>query len=142
MKRKLKKGLGEDTHFIRRGKYSTEESKVYLIVAIIVFHILPLMFVFMGEAGAIIMQTTLLYTVNVLFLFGIGTFYGIRIGYNFKFPLILTVISFMSYIIYYSSGYIFESIYYYVMTGVITFIVYALFSFFSTAFGGWAKRFF
>lgn len=141
MARKLRKGLGEDTHFIRRGKYSTEEAKVYLIVALIVFHIVPLMFVFMGEAGAVAMQTTLLYTVNVLFLFGIGVFYGIRVGYNFKFPLILTIISFMSYVIYYSNGYIFENVYYYVMTGVITFIVYALFSFVSTAIGGIAKKY-
>lgn len=142
MARRLKRGLGKDAHFIRRGKYSTEEAKTYLIVAIAVFHILPLMFVFMGETGAIAMQTTLLYTVNVMFLFGIGVFYGIRVGYNFKFPLILTVISFMSYVIYYSNGYIFENVYYYIMTGVITFIVYALFSFVSTAIGGWAKRFF
>ena len=142
MARKLGKGLNEDTHIIKRGKFEIETAKMYLVIALIVFHIAPLIFVFMGTVGLATLMNMFLYTINVIFLFGIGVFYGIRVGYNFKFPLVMLVISVLSYIFYYNSDTLFENANYYIMTGVITFVVYAVFSFLSTALGGWLKRFF
>ncbi len=142
MAKKLRKGLNEDTHFIKRGKFEMETSKIYLIIALIIFHIVPLVFVFLGQTGLSILFNSFLYTINTIFLFGIGMFYGIRVGYNFKFPLVLTVISVLSFVFYYNSDIIFSDANYYIMTGLITVIVYALFSFLSTALGGWLKRFF
>ena len=142
MAKKLGKGLNEDTHFIKRGKFEMETAKIYLIIALIVFHIVPLAFVFMGETGLNVLFNMFLYTINTIFLFGIGLFYGIRVGYNFKFPLVLTLISVLSFVFYYNSDMIFNDANYYIMTGIITLIVYAVFSFLFTAAGGWLKRFF
>ena len=142
MARKLRKGLNEDTHLIKRGKFEMETAKIYLIIALIIFHIVPLGFVFMGETGLSVLFNMFLYTINTIFLFVLGVFYGIRVGYNFKFPLVLTVISVLSFVFYYNSDTIFNDANYYIMTGIITLIVYAVFSFLSTALGGWLKRFF
>ena len=35
---KLRKGLGEDTHFIKRGKFETETAKMYFIALLIRFN--------------------------------------------------------------------------------------------------------
>lgn len=142
MAKKLRKSLNEDTHFIKRGAYSTSAAKVYLIVALITFHIVPLILVFMGKTGLNVLMHTFLYTINIIVIFAIGAFYGIRNGYNMKFPFILFVIAFLSYVFYYNDSDVFDSAANYVMTGTITFITYALFSYVSTAIGGWAKRFF
>ena len=142
MARKLGKGLNEDTHIIKRGKFEMETSKMYLVIALIIFHIVPLVFVFMGKTGLDVLMNMFLYTINIIFLFAIGMFYGIRIGFNFKFPLVMLVISALSYVFYYNSDQLFTDANYYIMTGVITVIVYAAFSFLSTALGGWLKRFF
>ena len=142
MARKLGKGLNEDTRIIKRGKFEMETAKLYLVIALVVFHIVPLIFVFMGDVGLATLMNMFLYTINIIFLFAIGMFYGIRVGYNFKFPLVLLVISTLSYVFYYNSDQLFTDANYYIMTGVITFVVYAVFSFLSTALGGWLKRFF
>ena len=145
MARKLRKGLNEDTHIIKRGKFEMETAKMYLVIALIIFHIVPLIFVFMGTVGLATLMNMFLYTINIIFLFGIGVFYGIRIGFNFKFPLVMFVIALLSYVFYYNSQALFpgeDGANYYIMTGMITFIVYAVFSFFSVVLGGWLKRFF
>ena len=142
MARKLKKSLNEDTHIIKRGKFEMETAKIYLVISLLIFHIVPLVFVFMGEVGFATLMNMFLYTINVIFLFVIGLFYGIRIGFNFKFPLVMLVISILSYVFYYNSAVLFTDANYYVMTGMITFVVYAVFSFFSVVLGGWLKRFF
>ena len=145
MARKLRKSLNEDTRIIKRGKFEMETAKLYLVIALIVFHIVPLVFVFMGEVGLATLMNMFLYTINIIFLFVIGVFYGIRIGFNFKFPLVMIVISVLSYVFYYNSKILFPSedgAIYYIMTGMITFIVYSVFSFFSVVLGGWLKRFF
>ena len=142
MAKKLRKSLNEDNHIIKRGKFEMETAKMYLVISLLVFHIAPLIFVFMGPVGLATLMNVFLYTVNVIFLFGIGIFYGIRIGFNFKFPLVMLVVSILSYVFYYNSAALFTDANHYVATGVITFIVYAVFSFFSVALGGWLKRFF
>lgn len=142
MARKLGKGLNEDTRIIKRGKFEMETAKIYLVLALIIFHIVPLVFVFMGTVGLATLMNMFLYTINIIFLFAIGMFYGIRIGYNFKFPLVMLVISVLSYVFYYNSAELFADANHYIMTGMITTVVYAVFSFFSTALGGWLKRFF
>lgn len=141
MAKKLRKGLGEDTHIIKRGKFEMETAKMYIVFAIIVFHIVPLIFVFMGTTGVAVMMNMFLYTFNIIFLAGVCIFYGIRIGFNFKFPIVISVIAILSYLFYYYNSEIWEDVNY-VMTGVIFTIVYALFSFGATVVGGWLKRFF
>ena len=142
MAKKLRKSLNEDKHIIKRGKFDMDTAKVYLVLTMIVFHIVPLIFVFMGTVGLATLMNMFLYTINIIFLFGIGIFYGIRVGFNFKFPLVMFVISILSYVFYYNSAALFTDANYYVMTGMITFVVYAVFSFFSVVLGGWLKRFF
>ena len=145
---KLRKGLGEDTHFIKRGKFETETAKMYLIALLITFHIIPIIFVCMGEKGVVVLYSIFLNMINIIVLFIVGVFYGIRIGYNFKFPLIMTVISFLSYLFYYNGSvmvakdHLEYAIPAYMAYGVIYLLIYAVFSFFSTALGGFAKRYF
>lgn len=141
MARKLGKGLNEDTHFIKRGKFEMETAKMYIVFSLAVFHILPLVFVFMGDYGVSALINMVLTVLNGIFIAAIGLFYGIRIGFNFKFPALVTVIAMLSYLFYYSDGRIFEDIYYYIGTGVIYLIVYAIFAFAATAVGGFLKRY-
>ena len=142
MAKKLGKRLNEDTHIIKRGKFDMETSKIYLVIAMIVFHIVPLIFVFMREVGHATLYNMFLFRINIIFLFGIGVFYGIRNGFNFKFPLVMLLISILSYVFYYNSAVLFADANYYIMTGIITLIVYGVFSLLSTVLGGWLKRFF
>ena len=145
---KLRKGLNEDTHLIKRGKFETETAKTYLMVLLITFHIIPIFFVCMGEKGVIGLYSIFLNLINIIVLFIVGVFYGIRIGYNFKFPLIMTVIAILSYLFYYNGtvlvadGNARQEQAAYIVYGVIYLLTYAAFSFFSTALGGFAKRFF
>lgn len=142
MAKKLKRRLNDDNHIIKRGEFSTETAKLYIVFSILVFHILPLIFVFMGETGMQILFNMFLFTINIVMLFGIGLFYGVKIGFNFKFPLLLSLLAVLSYVFYYNSKFIFQNPENYVMTGIIMLIVYLIFSFASTAAGGWVKRFF
>ncbi|MCD8390438.1 MAG: hypothetical protein LUD03_01170 [Firmicutes bacterium] len=146
MARKLGRRLGEDTHIIKRGEFSLETAKMYIAATIVVFHIIPLIFVFMGDTGIQILINIFLFTINIIAIFAIGLFYGVRIGFNFKFPLVMTVISILSYFFYYSSTSTTIDIgtyaVNYIATGMIVLIVYAVFSYVSTIIGGWLKRFF
>ncbi len=142
MAKKLRKGLGEDKRFIGRGNFEISTAKMYIVVLLIVFHIIPLLFAFMGTSGMKLLMNVFLYTINVIAIFGIGLLYGIKVGYNFKFPLIMTVISVLSFVFYYNDNTIFSTPVNYIQTGLITIIVYTVFSFLATLIGGALKKFF
>lgn len=142
MANELKKRLRDDKRLIKRGEFKMETAKMYIVFTLLVFHILPLIFVFMGETGMQILFTVFLFTVNIVMLFAIGLFYGIKIGFNFRFPALLALLAVLSYVFYYNSAYIFNDAVNYVTTGIIAAIVYVIFAFVSTAVGGFTKRFF
>lgn len=130
-----KKSLKKKSGVIAKEKFSMETSKMYVAAGIICFHILPLAFIFMGEAGQQILMTVFLATLNPLMIFCICLFHAFRLGFCFKFPLIMTVLSAMSVVMYhdYLDGGV-------LMAGMVFFIVYAVLCFVAELFGGFLKK--
>ncbi len=52
------------------------------------FHIVPLVFVMMGENGQLLLLQFFLMMLNPMFIALSGLIYGIKQGFNFKFPLV------------------------------------------------------
>ena len=130
MARDLRKKKG----FIATHKFSVEESKSYIIAGIISFHILPLFFVFMGEAGQQILVTLFLTTMNPIIIFAICTFHACRLGFCVKFPLIMTFLGALSIAMYYN--YLAGA----VLTSTVIFgLVYLILCFASELLGGFLK---
>ena len=117
---------------IPKTDFSFYESKIYIIATIIMFHIVPLVFVMMGENG----QLLLLQFFLMMFIALSGLIYGIKQGFNFKFPLFMAIISMVSIPMYYQ----FDAAANMMMTTIIMCIVYAIFSFAATVIGAFVKR--
>ena len=73
---------------ISKTDFSFYESKIYIIATIIMFHIVPLVFVMMGENGQLLLLQFFLMMLNPMFIALSGLIYGIKQGFNFKFPLL------------------------------------------------------
>lgn len=117
---------------IRKSDFSMENSKIYIILTIVVFHIIPLIFIMMGKNGKMILA--LMYpTVNPIFLGLAGLIYGMKEGFNFKFPAIIFILATLSVIMYGK----FEG-----EMAVILGITYLVFSFISTVIGGILSKLF
>ncbi len=136
-KKKIRKSLKEPKGIIIRGKFSMETAKMYIIAALLMFHIIPLFFVFMGENGRMLLSQMFMFMLNPIFLFSVGFFYGIRNGFDFKYPIILTALSTASILMYYD----FETAYNVALGVSVCFCTYIIFSYLSTLLGGFAKRF-
>ena len=117
-------------------KFSLDDSRMYICAGLICFHILPLLFVFMGETGQQILMTVFMTTLNPILIFCICCFHACRLGFCVKFPLLMGFVSALSIIMYYNG--IADGM------GLITFvlflIVYMVFAFGSEAVGGFIKR--
>ena len=113
---------------ISKTDFSFYESKIYIIATIIMFHIVPLVFVMMGENGQLLLLQFFLMMLNPMFIALSGLIYGIKQGFNFKFPLFMAIISMVSIPMYYQ----FDAAANMMMTTIIMCIVYAIFSFAAT----------
>lgn len=120
---------------IATGKFSVEASRSYIVAGIVSFHILPLFFVFMGEMGQQILVSLFLTTMNPLIIFAICTFHACRLGFCFKFPLIMTFLGALSIAMYYNifAGSVLSSVF---LFG----IVYLILCFASELLGGFLKK--
>jgi hypothetical protein len=132
-KKSLKK---KDGGPIRTGKFSVDESRVYITAGIICFHILPLLFVFMGETGQQILLNLFLVIMNPMFLFCLCCFHACRLGFCVKFPLLMGVLSTLSVMMYYSGMDAKSKI----ITVFTMMIVYMVFAFCSELIGGFLKK--
>lgn len=121
---------------IPKTDFSFYESKVYIIATIIMFHIVPLVFVMMGENGQLLLLQFFLMMLNPMFIALSGLIYGIKQGFNFRFPLFMAIIAMVSIPMYYQ----FETAEYVVMTATIMCIVYTIFSFVATIIGAFVKK--
>lgn len=122
--------------FIPKAKFDMDNAKIYIIAALIIFHILPLIFVFMGESGQSVLTNMFMFTVNPMMIFGVAFFYGVRLGFEWKFPLILAVISSASIFMYYD----FADVNYLILSSMLCLIVYTLFSFVFALAGALVKK--
>ena len=136
-KKKIRRSLNEPKGIIITGKFAMESAKAYIIIALVMFHIIPLFFVFMGENGRMMLAQLFMFMLNPIFLFSVGFFYGVRNGFDWKYPLILTVLSTVSIIMYYD----FETAYNVALGLALSFGVYIIFAYMSALLGGFVKRF-
>lgn len=132
-----KNRLGEPKGPIITGPFSMETGKMYLVALLLLFHILPLFFVFMGENGVALMTNMFLFMLNPMFIFIVSLLYGVRVGFNWKFTGIAAIITTASVPMYYD----FETLAHLVITTVISLIVYYIFIVVSTVIGGFLKRY-
>lgn len=137
MSKKLRRSLNEPKGIIITGKFAMESAKMYIITGLLMFHIIPLFFVFMGENGRMLLAQMFMFMLNPIFLFAVGFFYGIRNGFDWKYPLILTILSTISVPMYYD----FADVNYAALSTALSFCVYGIFSYLSAVLGGFVKRF-
>lgn len=135
-KKNRRKTLTKKEGYIRKGEFSVDDSKIYIILTIVMFHIVPLAFVMMGENGQQILMLTFLMMLNPIFIVITGLIYGIKKGFNYKFPMFMGIIATVSVLMYYD----FDSIVYKAQTVIIMMIVYIIFALLSTVIGGWLKK--
>lgn len=139
---------------IEHGKFTIDSAKMYLIALLICFHIVPLIFVIVGDMGRQILTNMFMLVLNPILIFVILFFYGIRLGFNFKMPLISGIITTASILMYYDFGDVASNasqsamasavesmMTHAVQSAIIMFIVYTLFSYGSALIGAFVKRY-
>lgn len=99
-KKNRRKTLVKKEGFVRKGDFNADDSKVYIIATLIMFHIVPLIFISFGEVGKEMYSQAFYLSANVLFLSITGVIYGIKKGFNAKFPLIMSVLAILSLVFY------------------------------------------
>ncbi|MCH5209715.1 MAG: hypothetical protein J1F01_01990 [Oscillospiraceae bacterium] len=135
-KKNRRKTLTKKEGMIRKGEFRMDDSKIYIILTIVMFHILPLALVMLGEKGQEVLLMSFLVMLNPIFIALTGLIYGIRKGYNSKYPLFMGVIASISIPMYYN----FETNSYMMQTLMVMAVVYIAFSFVSTAVGAFIKK--
>lgn len=126
---------------IIRGVFSMETAKWFVVALLVIFHILPLVFLAFGDIGRNLLSTVCMTYLNPTCIFVILLIYGVRIGFNFKMPLLTTVISAASIAMYYTDVNQDAYVYYTFVSTAVCFVVYGIFSFASTLVGGFVKHF-
>ncbi len=135
-KKQRRKTLAPKESIVKKGEFSVDDSKIYIILTIIMFHIVPLALVMAGKNGQDVLLVTFMMMLNPIFVALTGLIYGIKKGYNFKFPLFMGVIAAISIPMYYN----FESASYMLQTFMVMTAVYIIFSFVSTFVGAFIKK--
>lgn len=136
-KKNRRKTLIKKESVIAKNEFSMDDSKVYIITTIIMFHIMPLVLVMMGESGQLLLLQTFLMMLNPIFISLASLIYGIRKGFNVKMPLFMGIIALASIPMYYQ----FDGIGYLIQTTIIMGIVYLIFAFAATAIGAFLRKF-
>lgn len=98
-KKNRRRSLKEKESILPTSQFSVDDSKVYLVAALIVFHIVPLAFVILGDKGRD-MYEMLYLTLDTMFLAIAGVIYGLKKGFNFQMPLVMTALGVLSLIFY------------------------------------------
>lgn len=136
-KKNRRKTLVKKESAIAKNEFSADDSKVYIIAAIIMFHIAPLILAMLGENGQLILLQTFLMMLNPIFISLAGLIYGIRKGFNMKLPLFMGVIGAASIPMYYKL----DTLAYVVQTTLVMGIVYLIFAYGSSIIGAFLKKF-
>lgn len=98
-KKNRRKSLKEKETLLPTSAFSVDDSKVYLIIAMIVFHIVPLIFIAFGERGKLMYDMVYL-TLDTMYLAIGGIIYGLKKGFNFQMPFVMTALGVLSIIFY------------------------------------------
>ena len=140
-KKNRRRTLPAHKEMIPRVEFDTSDSKVYIIATLIIFHIVPLVFVLlnftMPESHFMDLYTHFAIYFNSSLLAVIAFLYGIRKGFNFKLPFFVSVIAVLS-IIFYMNYMPSQTVPMLLAFG----LVYILFSFIGILVGAYLKRVF
>lgn len=126
---------------IIRGAFSMETAKWFVVALLVVFHILPLVFLAFGDIGKNLLSTVCMTYLNPTCIFVILMIYGVRVGFNFKMPMLATVIAAASIAMYYTDVHQEAYVYYTFVSTLVMFFVYGIFSFVSAIIGAFIKHF-
>ena len=102
-KENRRKSLNKKETYLPRNDFTVDDSKIYIIATIIMFHIVPLIFVAASklyDENIMVIYTSFYITTNSLFLAIAGLIYGLRKGFDAKYPLLMTVLAVLSLIFY------------------------------------------
>ncbi len=117
-------------------KFDFVSAKYFIMAAIIMFHIVPLLLMFSAEAQTIL-YSIFMVMLNPLFLLLEHLIYSARHGFNFKLPLISSVLGALSIVMYYY----FQNSAYMLMTGIAMLVVYLVISLVGAVVGGFVKSY-
>lgn len=140
-KYKVPKSSLNDSSMIVRSGFAFESSKWFIAAIIVAFHILPLVFLVFGDTGRQMLNTICMLYLNPILIFVIMLLYGVRIGFNFKMPIVCALIEAASIAMYYTSTAQEDYLFYTIQSTVVMFIVYAVISYISTAIGAFIKHY-
>lgn len=124
-----------------RGGFDIDTAKWHILAIIILFHILPLAMLIMGETGRQILSTIFMVYLNPILIFVVMLIYGMRMGFNFKMPIICTLLAAASIAMYYTTPSQEDYLFYTIQSTVVMFIVYGFISYISTALGAFIKHY-
>lgn len=136
-KKDRRKKLAKKESMLAKNEFTVDDSKIYIIATIIMFHILPLIMALMGESGQLLLLQTFLMMLNPIFISIAGLIYGIRKGFNVKMPMFMGIIALASIPMYYKL----DTLAYVVQTTIVMGIVYLIFAFAATAIGALLRKF-
>ncbi len=139
-KKNRRKTLPARKETLPRAEFNTYDSKAYILATLIIFHIVPLVFV--GLTFAMKQNLMSLYTqfaiyFNSSLLAVIAFLYGIKKGFNLKLPFFISVIAILS-IVFYVEYMPSQALHMLFAFG----LVYVLFSFIGILIGAYIKRVF
>lgn len=131
-----------------KAQFSSEKAQPYILAAILIFHILPLVLMLCGPMGKTLLVANMRFYVNPVIVAAITLVYGIKIGFNAKMPLVATLLSSASTIMYYNNikDTPFEQIrengllYYDMLNFATFFVLYGVMSFIGIAIGSFIKK--
>ena len=140
-KRNRRRTLPARKEPLARVEFDASDSKVYILATLIIFHIVPLVFVLlhftMPDSNFMGLYTQFAIYFNSSLLAVIAFLYGIRKGFNFKLPFFISVIAILS-IIFYINYMPSQTVPMLLAFG----LVYMLFSFIGIFVGAYLKRVF
>lgn len=140
-KYKVQKSSLKSSSMIVRESFAFETSKWFLAAIIVAFHIMPLIFLAFGDTGRQLLNTICMLYLNPILIFVIMLLYGVRLGFNFKMPVICALLEAASIAMYYTSTAQEDYIFYTIQSTVVMFIVYGVISYISTAIGAFIKHY-
>ncbi len=82
-------------------KFDMDSSRVYICCSIVMFHIVPIIVLFLPMGGADILSQGFMMNLNPVFLGLAGFVYGLKNGFNFKYIIINAVLGALSVMMYY-----------------------------------------
>lgn len=139
---KLYKPL-KDSGLIARGKFTMDTAFAYLVVVIAAFHLLPLCFIAFGETGKMLLTNYCMVLINPIMIFCVMLIYGVKIGFNFKMPLLCAALSAVSVLMYYD--FVADAaegvLYYPLVSTAVMLIVYGVFAFGANLIGALIKHY-